>query len=652
MPINQLVPQKLSELIPGSPVALSLLMIEQPDGSVRSILFSQITGFAPSLTDFMLKSVYDPTDSGVVTNSANLNGNPASYYLDLTNATNLLDINKVAGLVTALADKVDVSSVGAAGGVCPLNLSGTIDPAYLPFSGLTYLGTWNATTNTPTISDGTGSLGEWYKCAVAGTQDLGSGNISFSVGDWVIHNGTVWEKNADASSVSSVNGQTGAVVLDTSDVDPTTDRRYVNDNVNDALAAAESAGLNSTNRRFALLNEVQASISVIPGILSPEAFGATHSTDTFADRGFNQAYIDANYPGIGAVTTDIIDWAAIQKCYYLAGSQNAVIMFSPYQYRVNKPITLPKFPSKIKTIGNLARIVTTNNNAFNIFGMQVPDNQDEAETIISNAVIFIDDLIIEGDVNQTGFYLNCATNVEMNNCYVYNTGSGIMCKFLLNAVFNKCFAWNNINGIGFLPSTWTGSTSSLASNHMTVLNNCQIKNGAGFTSGQTALEVAYSQSFTVNHIIIEGTTFVNGIKINNQFNNGFNIVLNDIYQECVSEISDSLIKIDNFGAMVEINRIFSVSSALLVNATSTGTGQVIVRDIRSAVPQGGKYFRNNNCWWLFENCWQFYNPAAPVSTYQSFFSGTIPNFAELIMNQTTRTIAPNYASGVNTFQIR
>ncbi len=629
MPINQLVPQKLNELIPGTPVSNSLLFIEQPDGSVRSIMFSQIVGSAPSTTDFMLKSVYDPTGSGVVTNSTNLNGNPSSYYLDLTNATNLLAMAKVAGLVAALNDKIDISFIGAADGVCPLNGSGTIDPAYLPFSGLTYLGTWDADTNTPTISDATGNLG-----------------------DWVIHNGTVWEKNADASSVSSVNGQTGAVVLDTSDVDPSTDRNYVTDNVKDAINAAVAAGLNSTNRRFALLNEVQASISVIPGILSPEAFGATHSTDTFADRGFNQAYIDANYQGIGATTSDIIDWAAIQKCYYLAGSQNAVVMFSPYQYRTNKPITLPKYPSKIKTIGNLARIVTANNNPFNIMGMQVPADQTEADIMAANAMIFIDDLILEGGSNQTALYLNCATNVQLENTYVYNTGNGIQGKFLLNAVLNNCFAWNNINGIGFLAPTWSGSTSSLAPNHMAVLNSCQIKTGLGFNTAQTALECAYSQSFTVNHIIIEGTTFVNGIKINNQFNNGFNIVLNDIYQECTSGISDSLIKVDNFGAMVEVNRIFSLSSAILMDANSTGTGQVVIRGIRSAVPNAGKYFRNNNCWWLFDNCWQFFNPATPVTTIRAMFNGTQPAFTELIMNETTRTIAPNYASGANTFQIK
>ena len=59
---------------------------------------------------------------------------------------------------------------------------------------LNYLGSWDASSNTPYISDGTGTANDYYKVSVAGTQNLGSTNIVFNVGDDVIHNGTVWEK--------------------------------------------------------------------------------------------------------------------------------------------------------------------------------------------------------------------------------------------------------------------------------------------------------------------------------------------------------------------------------------------------------------------------------------------------------------------------
>jgi len=57
-----------------------------------------------------------------------------------------------------------------------------------------YKGTWDASTNTPTLADGTGTSGWYYRVTTAGTQDLGSGNITFSVGDDVSYNGSTWER--------------------------------------------------------------------------------------------------------------------------------------------------------------------------------------------------------------------------------------------------------------------------------------------------------------------------------------------------------------------------------------------------------------------------------------------------------------------------
>ena len=57
-----------------------------------------------------------------------------------------------------------------------------------------YQGAWDANTNTPVLADGVGTTGYYYTCNVAGTVDLGSGNIVFAVGDQVMYNGAIWEK--------------------------------------------------------------------------------------------------------------------------------------------------------------------------------------------------------------------------------------------------------------------------------------------------------------------------------------------------------------------------------------------------------------------------------------------------------------------------
>jgi hypothetical protein len=119
---------------------------------------------------------------------------------------------------TALAAKVNNSEKGAANGVATLDGGGKVPVAQLPNSIMEYQGVYNATTNSPVLVDGTGNTGDVYRVTVAGTRDFGSGNIVLDVGDYVIYNGTTWEKSDTTDSVPSVNGQTGNVVLDSDDI--------------------------------------------------------------------------------------------------------------------------------------------------------------------------------------------------------------------------------------------------------------------------------------------------------------------------------------------------------------------------------------------------------------------------------------------------
>jgi hypothetical protein len=82
---------------------------------------------------------------------------------------------------------------------------------------LNYQGTWNATTNTPTLTSSVGDKGEYYVVAVAGTTNL-NGITDWEINDWAIFNGSVWEKVDNTDLVTSVNGQTGTVVLTASSV--------------------------------------------------------------------------------------------------------------------------------------------------------------------------------------------------------------------------------------------------------------------------------------------------------------------------------------------------------------------------------------------------------------------------------------------------
>jgi len=77
--------------------------------------------------------------------------------------------------------------------------------------GVNYQGTWNASTNSPTLTSSVGTKGFYYVVSVAGSTNL-NGVTDWKVGDWAIFNGTAWEKVDTTDQVSSVFGRTGAVV--------------------------------------------------------------------------------------------------------------------------------------------------------------------------------------------------------------------------------------------------------------------------------------------------------------------------------------------------------------------------------------------------------------------------------------------------------
>jgi hypothetical protein len=83
-------------------------------------------------------------------------------------------------------------------------------PPLLTAGQVNYKGTWSAAANSPTLVDPPAAIskGDYYVVSVAGTQF----GITFAIGDWIISNGTAWEKVDLTDSVSSVFGRTGAVV--------------------------------------------------------------------------------------------------------------------------------------------------------------------------------------------------------------------------------------------------------------------------------------------------------------------------------------------------------------------------------------------------------------------------------------------------------
>jgi hypothetical protein len=80
-----------------------------------------------------------------------------------------------------------------------------------------YEGTWNASTNTPTLVSSVGTKGDYYVVSTTGTTNL-NGVTTWTQGDWAIFNGSAWEKVDNTDLVTSVAGRTGAITLSNTDI--------------------------------------------------------------------------------------------------------------------------------------------------------------------------------------------------------------------------------------------------------------------------------------------------------------------------------------------------------------------------------------------------------------------------------------------------
>lgn len=136
----------------------------------------------------------------------------------LVNAIN--EVHDVIGDLSALSTSVQTDIVsainsfialgGVANGYATLDSTGRIPYSQLPESAVEYCGSWNASTNTPTLEDGVGTNGTMYIVSTGGIWN----GITFNAGDRIIYSGNTctWDR-ISGGSVLSVNGCTGAVCL-------------------------------------------------------------------------------------------------------------------------------------------------------------------------------------------------------------------------------------------------------------------------------------------------------------------------------------------------------------------------------------------------------------------------------------------------------
>ena len=107
---------------------------------------------------------------------------------DLTALAAINTIGMASGVI------IDVVAAGVFGFERPATVIADAIDTISGYTG-TYISGWDASTNTPTLSNATiEAAGHWYNVTAAGTVNFGAGGIAFSIGDRVYSTGTVYQK--------------------------------------------------------------------------------------------------------------------------------------------------------------------------------------------------------------------------------------------------------------------------------------------------------------------------------------------------------------------------------------------------------------------------------------------------------------------------
>ena len=170
------------------------------------------------------------------------------------NSSTLTSSGTTAKTLTPVTATVNASSAALATGA---QIQTAINSALTGV--LQFEGTWNASTNSPSLSSGTGTSGDYYIVSVAGSTNL-DGITDWEIGDWAVFANTTWTK-IDNSQVGNVtgSGSSGRVAYWNSSSNITSSANMTFNGANLGVSGVMTAfGGNSTEWNTAYDNQVTA----------------------------------------------------------------------------------------------------------------------------------------------------------------------------------------------------------------------------------------------------------------------------------------------------------------------------------------------------------------------------------------------------------
>ena len=364
---------------------------------------------------------------------------------DLITITGAVDLDDVKSKAD---NAIPTSEKGVANGVATLDGSGRLPSSQLTQTALEYLGTWDANINTPALADGIGDLGDFYIVSVAGSQDLGSGIIAFDVGDWVVYDGSLWERSPNSNAVDSVFGRVGIISAQIGD--------YTTDQVNEAL------NLYYTEARVTANTSVSANTAKV----SADGSVTTHSDVTSA--------------GSGAIITSL-ERNELHQAVTVTDSSNIDLTLSGQDIEAdltNTTVTPGSYTRASITVDTKGRITTASSNTAGS-GAEIADIAASQGNFIRNVITAA---TLTGDVNNwspTGF----DSETDMIRVDVNANNRAITGITAPGAGINRVLAVKNINTASSDIRFSHNNAGSIAANRFL----CRDNNNKSIKPNETAL---------------------------------------------------------------------------------------------------------------------------------------------------------------------
>ena len=458
--------------------------------------------------------------------------------------------------------------------------------------GAIYHGTYNATTNTPLLADGTGTQGWYYVVSIAGLYNFGSGNIDLNIGDWIIYNGTIWQKVDNTDAVTSVNGFIGAVNLTTSNIGEVTNLYFTNTRAIAALSGQSNtlftngAGYITANQNITLSGDVTGS-------------GNTAISTSISNTTVTGKILTGYVSGAGIISATDSILTSIQK---LNGNIGAI---------VSGVSSVNGLTGVVPLTGTTNRLTITASNVFDISSNYI--GQASINTLgtittgvwngtaianvnLANSIITIGTTTLSLGSSQTIFIgLSSVTSTSFIGAL---TGNSTTATTLQNA--------RTINGVSFdgssnitltaAASTLTGTTlnSSIISSSLTSVGTITtgIWNGTAITNanlanstitiGTTTLSLGSSSTTLVGLTSVTSIVFIGSLTGNSTTSTTLQTA------RTISGTGEATFTTTAFDGSAAVSGVITLSNSAVINKVLTGyvsgTGTITSTDsILSAI---------------------------------------------------------------------